>query len=204
MTDYLDVEVQGVPLVLLAINSQSSRRLQSLKGILMSSALMATTQMHALAPRGETGYIQSHIHQGPITYHPGGAGGGGSYEIVTGVMRGTSKHPLYVHEGTANLSDEQIASLNSHGVGGITGRIYARGNRQRITRTMRWMQAGSDHASIKPRQPVMTFQKRGEPRKFRPWVSGQRPQPFVYWAFAHAAVYAEGRLRAAADTRRIA
>lgn len=173
-----------------------------LRSLLTDLAEHATAEQRIYAPSGETGYLHAHIRHGSLTYHPGGPGGGGSYQIVSGVVRGTSQHPLYVHQGTANPSDASIVAANRQGFHPSQGRIYPRGDRADASvvstrRARRGYSFGDDGIKMS-RRPVLTFQKRGEPRKFRAWVSGQRPQPFVYFAFISTAIYAQGRLRASA------
>lgn len=46
------------------------------------------------------GYILRHTDKSERRWRPGGAGGGGEYEMVVGVKRGDSRHPLYVDQGT--------------------------------------------------------------------------------------------------------
>lgn len=47
-----------------------------------------------------TGYTQRHIDRGGVHWVPGGAGGGGGYEVIFGVKAGSSYHPVYVNRGT--------------------------------------------------------------------------------------------------------
>jgi hypothetical protein len=47
-----------------------------------------------------TSYLLRHVDREQPRWRPGGAGGGGEYESVVGVKRGTSKHPFYVEFGT--------------------------------------------------------------------------------------------------------
>jgi hypothetical protein len=47
-----------------------------------------------------TSYTQRHVDRSDVHWKPGGAGGGGEYESVVGVKRGTSDHPLYANRGT--------------------------------------------------------------------------------------------------------
>jgi hypothetical protein len=51
-------------------------------------------------PRGETGRLFRAINVGPVTYRPGGAGGGGFYEVHVGVDTEQAPHALFVLEGT--------------------------------------------------------------------------------------------------------
>jgi hypothetical protein len=161
---------------------------------------VAEAEMHRLAPIGQSkdsGYIQSHIGKSGFGYEPGGAGGGGTYTLTTGVRRGQSLHPLYVESGTKNIYSsggfEAIlrGGMTGEGFGpamNLQGRIYPRNRVNFLTPT------GKDFESAGKR-PALTFQKRGEPRKWRAWVTGQRPQRFVYRSFHHVSIYAKGQMR---------
>jgi hypothetical protein len=50
------------------------------------------------------GYTQEHIDRTGISWHPGGAGGGGTYQVILGVKAGTSYHPVYANLGTGVYS----------------------------------------------------------------------------------------------------
>lgn len=213
-----DVEIYIDPRLRAFLNS-GPMRARALREVLDDMADHATAQQRIYAPVGETGYLHAHIARTGIKYFPGGYGGGGRYEVVSGVLRGTSRHPLYVHGGTGNPTDAQIedAYWGDRGTPSsypTQNRIYPRADRGAATAIATTnvqgiygrigprarLRVGGTRGIDAPsgiRRPALTFQKKGEPRKFRPWVSGQRPQPFVYFAFVHTAVYAEGRLRAA-------
>src|ERR1700754_421287 len=45
-------------------------------------------------------YTLRHIDKESVKWHPGGTGGGGTWETMFGIKAGTSMHPLYVHRGT--------------------------------------------------------------------------------------------------------
>ena len=47
-----------------------------------------------------TEYTLRHVDRSSVHWLPGGAGGGGEYESVIGIKRGTSNHPLYADQGT--------------------------------------------------------------------------------------------------------
>lgn len=186
------------------------RRRTILDEWLAGLARFAEADLHTEAPVGESGYIQQHIAQSGRGYEPGGAGGGGTYTRTVGVRRGSSEHPLYVNRGTASIygnmssgAQELISRGEAMGLNTTIGRgrIYPRGDRAAasVLETRRKRVTGRnfvDHAQ--GRRPALTFQKRGEPRKFRAWVSGQKPNPFMYRTYRHTAVYAKGQMRAIA------
>lgn len=176
-----DVEIQGSREIIRWIRDGRRRR-DWLKELLSDLGDYATAQQRVYAPDSDTGYIQRHIQQGDITYHPGGPGGGGSYRLITGVKRGVSLHPLYVHEGTKNLSEGDIDALIGPSGSGVS-----------MGSTMQ--------DRIYPKKPggVLVLNQKGNqkgPRTIRKSVRGQRPKPFVYFAFAHTSVYAQGQIRA--------
>jgi hypothetical protein len=196
-----------------ALVSQASAaaRRRALQQIIIHWGEYATAMQRIYAPRGESAELQQGIGMTlPREYLPGGAGGGGSYQVTSGVRR-TVRHAMHVHFGTANpggLPGRALFMVG--GTGEAQGRIYPRGGAtaaRHIYRSQREFQQinargrrgrGIDDFTYNQRAPALTFQKRGEPRKFRAWVSGQRPNPFVYRAFMTTAVYAKGQLRAIA------
>src|SRR4051794_13098777 len=63
---------------------------------------ISTAQQRIYAPRGETGRLHAAIHQShPRQYLPGGAGGGGTYQVSSGVVRGIAPHAEDVLFGTS-------------------------------------------------------------------------------------------------------
>lgn len=151
-------------------------RREFLKELIVEFGEYATAQQRIYAPDGKSNYLQAHISKTGISYAPGGLGGGGTYELSSGVRRGTSRHPLYVHEGTKNPTDAEITSANDLGFHPSQGKIYP-------TRA-KALKVGNEKDA--KGRPVL-----------RKWVRGQRPQPFVYFAFASLTVYAQGRVRTA-------
>jgi hypothetical protein len=93
----------------------------------------------------------------------------GGLQAIAGVRAG-DRHPLYVHRGTGIYAGGRLGG-RFPAAGGGGRRIYSR----------------------TPGRP-MTFQKRGEPRKFRMWTRGQRANPFVLYAFQQLIPYARGRI----------
>lgn len=188
--DRFYVDIEGTRAIIRVLAHTDQRRREWLKILTLDLGRHAMMMMRVYAPSGQSNYLHSHINMSGIVYRPGGAGGGGSYEVIAGVRRGTSEHPIYVHQGTKNPEGQTIHGALVGGTGDLQGRIYAKGAGAFGRAT------SFTHAQ---RKPVLTFQKRGEPRRFRAWVSGQRPQPFAYFAFGHTAVYAKGRIRAGAE-----
>lgn len=45
-------------------------------------------------------YLLRHTEKSESTFRPGGEGGGGAYEVIFGIKAGTSRHPIYVEQGT--------------------------------------------------------------------------------------------------------
>ena len=103
-------------------------------------------------------YLMRHIGRDGPTWFPGGSGGGGEWKSIVGIKEGESRHPLYVEFGTGIYAGRGL--IWADGVKGLTGKY----------------------------QKVMTFEKRGEGRKFRYWISGQKPQRYMYltWGILNA------------------
>lgn len=99
------------------------------------------------------------------------ADGGEEWEASAGVLEG-DRHPLYVHGGTGIYRAGRLGASQALRTPGIQGYI----------------------TSLRPGKP-MTFQKRGEPRKWKMWVTGQKPNPFVLYAYQQLVPYARGRIR---------
>ena len=98
-------------------------------------------------------YLFRHIAHDGPMWMPGGAGGGGEWKSIIGIKEGESRHPLYVEFGTGIYGGRGL--IWAEGVKGLTGRY----------------------------QKVMTFEKRGEPRRFRYWIQGQKPQRYMYYTW---------------------
>lgn len=139
---------------------------------------LSTAWIRINAPTGSGG-LQRHIDYDPVHWHPGGAGGGGVYETTAGVKRIMSTriesqiYPYWVHEGTSNRGRAFIYPSDE--------REEAFGIQRRTPRR----RAGG----------VLTFQKQGEPRKYRWRVKGQKPNPFVYRAYQQVSIYTRIRLQ---------
>lgn len=74
-------------------------------------------------------------------------------------------YPLYVHEGTGLYRRSDAGLFGPRDV-------------------------------IRPNRPggVLRFEKRGEGPKYRKWVRGQKPQPFVYYAYQMTKLYVRARI----------
>lgn len=154
---------------------------------------LSTAQQRIYAPRGETGRLHDAIHQThPRQYLPGGAGGGGTFQVSSGVRRGIAPHAEHVLFGTA------FGDLIPGGGNFMTpGRIYPKSQRFRRL----FDDSGRDRfqdMELGQKTPALKIQKRGEPVRWRAWVSGQRPNNFVYSAYVDTAIYAKGQLRSIA------
>lgn len=81
------------------ISTAANTRRRRAKDLIENIGQFGEKILMAQAPRDE-GYILRHIGRDPVTFYPGGPGGGGEYRSVFGVKAGTSKHPLYAEFGT--------------------------------------------------------------------------------------------------------
>lgn len=173
------VEVEGDENLLLAfdrIEAWPRRQGQDFLDWLTSNAAF---WIRIYAPQGETGALIRHVNRTAVGWHPGGAGGGGTYEAMAGVRgidtAGSRRiYPTWVEKGTANQG---------------RGYIYPRGDASRLP-------AKTSAADLRRKRwgKVLTFQKQGEPRKYRYRVRGQRPQPFVFAAFHQVSIYTRARM----------
>lgn len=152
--EFITVEVNGAGEILAALAWLETRH-ERMKNMLLGMGSYGNYVMR-LYTHVSSGYTLRHIGHSGVRWRPGGAGGGGSWEVVSGVKSGSSRHPLYHAQGTG---------------------IYA-GKGLIRPQTGKWL----------------TFQKKGEPRRFRPWVRGQEPNNFLYIAYGHMKLYAMGSI----------
>jgi len=153
--------------------------------------LRAKLRLMLNVPKGETLYLVRHVASSGVSYQAGGRSeggvpGGGEYVAVVGIKAGHSMHPLYVNRGTGIYDTRPGASrqpIRPRADRAYQVYIIAPGDRQKTKR-----KAGHN------RRATMTFQKRGEPRKFRRSVKGQPPQPFLYTTWREMQLYAGARL----------
>lgn len=97
--EWLSVEVENldeIDRVFARIEERSKRKTLDLLSGMSDYTL---TWLRLYVPERE-GYILRHTDKSAVKWRPGGPGGGGQYEVVVGVKRGESKHPLYVDQGT--------------------------------------------------------------------------------------------------------
>jgi hypothetical protein len=156
---YIEFDVDGVESTIAWLRLIEQRARRRLRGLIAGAGTYATYWMRIYAPIGESAYLFRHIDQTQVRWRAGGAGGGGEWEVISGVRTGTSRHPIYVHNATGIYAGRNYIRPQKHG----------------------------------RRGGVLTFQKRGEPRKFRRWVRGQRAQPFAYAAYQQARLYVTAR-----------
>lgn len=162
--EYIKIEIEGEEKIRLAFDRQQVRMGAKLRDIVDDLAEFAEHSLEGFVPQYNQ-YTLRHIDRDGPMWMPGGAGGGGEYKAIVGVKEGTSRHPIYTEFGTGIYAGRGLIWATA-GPGKLTGRYG----------------------------PVMTFQKHGEPRKFRYWVRGQRGQRYFYltWQVVHA--YAQARM----------
>ena len=160
---------------------------------------ISTAQQRIYAPRGETGRLLEAIHQShPRQYLPGGSGGGGSYQVSSGVRRGVAPHAEHVLFGTSLSTPFFFGGQGNLGMNALTpGRIYPKAHRFKHLRDDEGRER-FEGTELGQRQPALRLEKEGQPVSWRAWVTGQRPNNFVYTAYLDTAIYAKGQLRAIA------
>jgi hypothetical protein len=176
----LSITLEGQAPLLMAFDRIDTWTHREGKTLLEALASNAEAWIRIYAPRGETGDLVRHVSRSGVYWHPGGAGGGGNWEIVAGVKPVPLKYggfrdsiyPLYAEKGTASEG---------------RGYIYPRDDRMPASTI-------ATKRSRKQTGGVMTFQKQGEERKFRFRVRGQKPQRFVFAAYHQLSVYTRTRM----------
>lgn len=170
---HITISIEGEEKILVALETAQRRSRERLRGLVAGAANYASHWLRIYAPV-YTGYTLRHIDQTSARWVPGGAGGSGSWEAVAGVKRGTSKHPLYAALGTGIYV----------GRGVITAKGEKRPSLSELEQPdFEWNGVGR----------LLTFQKRGEPRRWVHWVRGQRPKPFLYQTYQQTRLYLHAR-----------
>lgn len=79
---------------------------QHLKELLDDMADKGKEILERYAPESPEGdaYTKRHVDRSHVAWMPGGAGGGGQYEVIVGVKAGASYHPVYANVGTGVYS----------------------------------------------------------------------------------------------------
>lgn len=85
-----------------------------------SAAQRAGSYMGSHVPY-HSGKLYQAINVGPVQYRPGGAGGGGSYEVHVGVDRTQAPHAEFVIEGTGIFNREHP----TNGIFPSQGNVFA-------------------------------------------------------------------------------
>ena len=101
----------------------------ALKNMAEDAARRGAEELRVGAPRGDTGGLISRIDHTDAEWNPGGAGGGGYWEAVAGVLDTGDDYPLFVFKGTGQKKQgiaEAVSVLQSIGLAGEfrAGRIY--------------------------------------------------------------------------------
>lgn len=148
----ISAKVYGIPEAIHGIDRAGNNANDRMKDLLDDTANVATFWMHIYAPTGETAYIQSHIARTRLYWHPGGSGGGGSWEVTAGVREGSSRHPLWVEAGTGIYGDHRrpitprTKSAMVFSTPGRAGRVYA--ERTRGQRAQPYVKAAYNQAKV--------------------------------------------------------
>lgn len=133
--NFLDMDYEGDSPMAVAIKVKGRAEYMghAVKNLAEDAARRGAEVMRTEAPRGETGQLANRIDFSDADWHPGGAGGGGFWEAVAGVIDTGDDYPLYVFHGTNEEGRSLWTALERAGVGnlgqGIAGVIRpAEGN----------------------------------------------------------------------------
>lgn len=101
-TRHLEIDVDGLNKVEAAVALMPQKNRLILRQVLnkLGDFALHYAQLFApiqIGPGG--GELLRRLQKSPIRFKPGGAGGGGWYELLVGIIRG-DRYPLYVHGGT--------------------------------------------------------------------------------------------------------
>jgi hypothetical protein len=104
---FITIELQGEDKIQAGLRMQEARQELNLRELVDDLAEAAEATLIAVAPRSSN-YILEHIaREGPV-FMPGGPGGGGEWKAIVGVKEGTSRHPIYVDQGTGIYAGREI------------------------------------------------------------------------------------------------
>lgn len=123
--------------VALKVRGTAERFAWETRDILSDAARNAAASMFAMAPRGATQQLASHIGY-DIEYQPGGGTridgvyhpGGGTFEAHAGVEDFGEEYPLYVYEGTGVHVGRGVISSTKGNVMPMTGWVTPDGGQQ--------------------------------------------------------------------------
>lgn len=167
MTDFLSIEFENEEEIQFNIERIFDAARRKTRDIIGDAANIGAYWLRIYVPIFQ-GYTWREISSSGPSWRPGGAGGGGEWQAVAGVKRGTSKHPLYAAQGTGLYAVDPSKTV--YGAGNqIRARTY--GKKMRIER------------GVTP--PGVIWRK---------YVRGQRPQPFLYMAFQQTRLYVNARV----------
>jgi hypothetical protein len=99
MADFLSIDLEDEGEIFARIERVEEGQRRRARQMLDNLADFAVFVLRANVPV-RTSYLLRHVARTPVVWRPGGAGGGGEWEVVAGVKRGLSRHPLYVEFGT--------------------------------------------------------------------------------------------------------
>jgi hypothetical protein len=168
MADHVGIDVDGLDEFITFLGGAHGEIGREVRDLLDDLAKRGEYYIRLYAPAYSSELLRRIGRHGP---RPAVGARGPEWEAVTGVVAG-DRYPLYVHGGTG--------IYKSGIMGGARSPLPVPGGTLIRSRT--------------PGKP-MTFQKRGEPRKFRMSARGQRSNPFVLYAFQQLVPYARGRMR---------
>lgn len=177
MTEFISYTIENDEEVEAKLTLAEQRLRRSLRGMIAGVANYGVYWMRLYVPKGETRRILQATDASSATWRPGGAGGGGQWEAVVGVKR-TAPHAAFVASGTGIYAGRGLIRPRHGGGPGGFAFISTTG-------------FGSGKGR---RNNVLTFQKKGEPRRFVAFVTGQRAQHFLYLTFQQIRLYANARV----------
>lgn len=155
---FIDIELKNEHEVMRSLGQVEEHNQHKARELIDELAKFTENMLTIMVPTYSL-YLFRHIDRSGPMWMPGGAGGGGEWKAIVGIKDGPSRHPEYVEFGTG-IYGNKGDFIWASGVKGLTGK----------------------------RQKVMTFEKHGEPRRFRYWVKGQKPQRYMYltWGVLNA------------------
>jgi hypothetical protein len=176
MTKYIEIELSGDEAFMLFMRTLEAKIKGAQRGVVAGAANYGLYWLRIYVPVS-TAYTLRHTDASGAHWRPGGAGGGGEWEAVTGVKAGSSRHPIYAMSGTGIYAGRGI----------ITPRLDRALASVITTSRLR----GS---FFNRTQPALRLSAPGRPTGYRYWVAGQRGQNFLYATYQQVRLYLNARI----------
>lgn len=114
------MSTSGFDVTEIKIRGLGERLKKDIVEAISEAANEAETLLKEGAPVGETGRLKQSVHNGGVSFHPGGLGGGGFYEVDVSVGEGVPylRHVVEgtgIHAGRGNITPNTASMMHWEG-----------------------------------------------------------------------------------------